>query len=59
MREERKMYKVLVGKPEGNRHLGRLTRRSEDGIKTDLGEIGWGVWSEFTLLRIKTGGGLS
>jgi hypothetical protein len=35
-REERKVYKVLVGKPEGRRPLGRPRRRWEDGIKTDL-----------------------
>jgi hypothetical protein len=44
MGEERKLYKVLVGKPEGKRLLGRPRRRWEDGIRMDLGEIGlWGV----------------
>jgi hypothetical protein len=38
---ERKVYKVLVGKPEGKRPLGRPRRRWEDGIRMDLGEIGW------------------
>jgi hypothetical protein len=33
MREEGKMYKVLVGKPEGMRPLGRLRRRREYRIK--------------------------
>jgi hypothetical protein len=42
MGEERKLYKVLVVKPEGNRPLGRPRRRWEDAIKTGLGEIGWG-----------------
>jgi hypothetical protein len=42
MREERKVYKVLVGKPEGKRPLGRSRRRSEDGIRMDLREIGFG-----------------
>jgi hypothetical protein len=42
MREERKVYKVLVGKPEGRRPLGRPRRRWEDGIRTDLREIGLG-----------------
>jgi hypothetical protein len=37
-----KVYKVLVGKPEEKRPLGRLRRRWEDGIKMDLMEIGWG-----------------
>jgi hypothetical protein len=42
MGEERKVYKVLVGKPEGKRPLGRPRRRWEDGIKMDLREIGLG-----------------
>jgi hypothetical protein len=42
VREERKVYIVLVGKPEGKRPLGRSRRRWEDGIRLDLGEIGWG-----------------
>jgi hypothetical protein len=40
MGEERKVYKALVGKPEGNRPLGRPRRRWEDGIRMDLREIG-------------------
>jgi hypothetical protein len=43
MGEERKLYKVLVGKPEGKRPLGRPGRRCEDGIRMDLREMGWGV----------------
>jgi hypothetical protein len=38
-REERKVYKVLVGKPEGKRPLGRPRRKWEDGIRMDLREI--------------------
>jgi hypothetical protein len=38
--EERKVYRVLVGKSEGKRPLGRPKRRWEDGIRMDLGEIG-------------------
>jgi hypothetical protein len=37
------VYKVLVGKPEGKRPLGRPRRRWEDGIRMDLREIGLGV----------------
>jgi hypothetical protein len=40
--EERKVYKVLVVKPEGKRPLGRPRRRWEDGIRMDLREIGLG-----------------
>jgi hypothetical protein len=36
MGEERKVYKVLVGKPEGKSPLGRPRRRWEDGIRMDL-----------------------
>jgi hypothetical protein len=39
MGEERKLYKVLEGKPEGKRPLGRPRRRWEDGI---VREVGWG-----------------
>jgi hypothetical protein len=42
MGEERKVYKVLVGKPEGNRPLGRPRRRWEDEVRMDLMEIGLG-----------------
>jgi hypothetical protein len=38
MGEERKVYGVLAGKPEGKRPLGRPRRRCEDGIRMDLGE---------------------
>jgi hypothetical protein len=44
-RGERKVYRVLVGKPEGKRPLGRPRRRWKDGVKMDLKEIGWGMWS--------------
>jgi len=54
----RGVYRVLVGKPEGKRPLGRPRRRWEDNIKMDLfrkmeGVVGTG-WS---WLRIGTGGG--
>jgi hypothetical protein len=46
--EGRGVYRVLVGKPEGKRPLGRPRRRWEDNIKTDLQELGCGVsdWIE-------------
>jgi hypothetical protein len=58
MGEERKVYKVLVGKPEGKRPLGRSRHRWENGIRTYLREIGWEVWIRFDRLRIGTGGEL-
>jgi hypothetical protein len=44
MGEDRSVYRVLVGKPEGKRPLGRPKRRWEDNIKMDLQEVGWGSW---------------
>jgi hypothetical protein len=41
MGQDRKVYKVLVGKPEGERPLERPRRRWENGIRMDLEEIGW------------------
>jgi hypothetical protein len=58
MGEGREVYRVLVGKPEGKRRIDRPRRRWEDGIKMGLTEIGLGVWSGFTWLRIGTVGGL-
>jgi hypothetical protein len=52
------VYRVLVGKPEGKISLERPRRRWEDGIKTNLREIGRGVWIGFNWLRIATVGGL-
>jgi hypothetical protein len=42
--EDRCVYRVLVGKPEGKRPLGRPRRRWEDNIKMDLQEVGRGSW---------------
>jgi hypothetical protein len=40
MGEKRNAYRILVGKPEGRRPLGRPRRRWVDNIKVDLREIG-------------------
>jgi hypothetical protein len=42
MGEERVMCRVVVGKPEGKRPLGRLRHRWEDNIRMDLQEVGCG-----------------
>jgi hypothetical protein len=46
--EDRSVHRVLVGKPEGRRPLGRLRRRWEHNIKMDLQEVegGRGDWME-------------
>ena len=41
MGEERRVYRVLVGKPEGRRPLGRPRLRWVDNIRTDLQEVGY------------------
>jgi hypothetical protein len=58
MVEDRKVYKVLVGNPEGKGPLGRPRRGWEHGIRMYIGKIGWGLWSGFSCLRIGAGGGL-
>jgi hypothetical protein len=58
MGEGRNVCRVLVGKPEGKGRVGRSRRRCEDGTRMNLREIGWGVWSGFTWLRIGIVGGL-
>ena len=42
MEERTALHRVLVGKPEGKRPLGRLRSRREDNIKKDLQEVGCG-----------------
>jgi hypothetical protein len=57
MGETRNAYRILVGKPEGKRPLGRPRRRWADNIKMDLGED-WMVWTGSNWVRIGTSGGL-
>jgi hypothetical protein len=54
--EERKVYRVLVGNPEEPN--GRQRHRWEGGIRMDLREIGWGMWSGCSWRRVGAGGGL-
>jgi hypothetical protein len=48
MEEDREVYKVLMGRPEVKRPLGRSRRRWEDGNRMDLREIGWGCGLDST-----------
>jgi hypothetical protein len=56
--EKRNAYRILVGKPDGKRPIGRPRCRWLDNIKMDLGETEWGVWTGFIWHRIGTNGGL-
>ena len=56
MDEGRGVHKVLVGKPEGKRPLGRPRRRWEDNIKMNLREVGGVVGTGGSWLGIGTGG---
>jgi hypothetical protein len=53
--EERKVYKVLVGKPKG-----KTTWKTKDQMGSEwiLGRLAWGMWTGFDWLRTGTGGGL-
>jgi hypothetical protein len=57
MEEKRSAYRILVGKPEGKRPLGRRRRRWVDNIKMDVKQIGWdGVdWIDMAQDRDKWG----
>jgi hypothetical protein len=47
MGEKRGAYRILVGRPEGRRQLGRPRRRWENGIKMGIQKVGWGMdWIE-------------
>jgi len=54
---ERGVYRVLVGKPEGKRPLGRPRCRWVDNIKMDLQEVGCEMWTGLGWPRIGTVGG--
>jgi hypothetical protein len=57
MGHRRDILRVLVGKLEGKRPLGRPRHRWEDNIKIDLQEVGCGVWTASSWLRRGTGSG--
>ena len=55
MGKGRGVYRVLVGKPEGKRPMGRPRRRWQDNIKMDLQEVGCGGmdWIELPQYRVR------
>jgi hypothetical protein len=53
MGEKRNAYRLLVGKPEGKRPLGRPRRRWVDNIKMDLLKIGWGGMDWIGLAQVR------
>jgi hypothetical protein len=61
--KRRGVYRVLVGRPEGKRPLGRLGCRWEDNMKVDVQEVRWvvgggGAWARLIWFRTGAGGGL-
>jgi hypothetical protein len=57
MGKGRGVYRVLVGKPEGKRPVGRPSRRWKDNIKMDLQDVEGVVGTGWSWLRIVKGGG--
>jgi hypothetical protein len=53
--EKRNVYRLLLGKPEGNRPLGRPRRRWVDNIRMEWDGV---MWTRLVWLRIGTGGEL-
>jgi hypothetical protein len=51
MGEKKNVYRILVGKPEGKRPLGRSRHRWVDNIKMDLRKIGWGGMDRIDLAQ--------
>ena len=56
-RQER-CTKGFGGEPEGKKQHGKSRHRSEDDIKMDPREIGWGTWTGLVWLRTGTNGGI-
>jgi Cu2+-containing amine oxidase len=56
MGKRKVLYRVLLGKLERKRPLGRPRRRWEVNFKMDLQEVGCGAWTESRWLGIRTGG---
>ena len=52
--EDRNAYRVLVGKPDGGRKLGKARRRWEGNSKIDIKEMRWKAWNGLIWLRLHT-----
>jgi hypothetical protein len=57
MGDRRDACRVLMGKPERKRLLGRPKHRWEDNVNMDIQEVGCGTWTGLIWLWILTGGG--
>jgi len=55
--DRRDVYRILVGKPQGKRPLGKPRHRWEDNIKIHRQEVGWKARTGLIWTRIGTGGG--
>jgi hypothetical protein len=55
--DRRGTYRVLMGKPEGKRPLGRPRHKRQDNIKIDHQDVGWRTWNILICICIGTGGG--
>jgi hypothetical protein len=59
MGKKRNAHRLLAGKPEGRRPLGKQKHNRVDNIKMNLADIGWrDVWTGLVWLRIRTRGEL-
>jgi hypothetical protein len=56
MGERRCVCRILVGKPEGKRKLGKSGRRWKD-TKIYLPDMGWAIWNRMTWFSIRSSGG--
>ena len=56
MGDSRGLYRVMVGKTEEKRPLGRSGRRWEDNVKMDIQELGCGTWAGLIWFRMVRGG---
>jgi hypothetical protein len=58
MGQEKNICRILVGKREGKRPLGRHGQRLENSVKMDITVVKWNKWIRFTWIRIDTSGTL-